>query len=1197
MGSAGSALRRMWCDARVAVAMLLLVVSGAASAQTSPLQDGWNNASCSGCHGTPSITSDDGNYSNILGANFLSPQVADGQIVTRLRNWCSTAPGSGGGQGTTMCTSYSSYLTNSTTTPDADLKNVYYYLIAAREAAVSATSLTFGATAVNPAVPPTQTITLSNYRDTAITVSLGASSSADFTRSHNCPSNQIPAANAATGAPGTCTVTVTFDPGVGSATTRSGSFGISFTSTGATPAPNPASRTISLSGTVLPAGFGFSAGTTTFTSRVNSAFSVDVGTVTNTGNASFTLSAIGLVASVPNATYNVVTTGGGVCAPPVVLDKNASCTVRISYTPGAATVTNPTLRLTYSGGSVSPAGPRDVALQGTGVQPLISPTTASLNLGSVQQGASSLPQTVVLTNTGSMPFTFLADPKALAARSGANPSDFAVTTSCSSGVGNTVANGSDCTISVTFNPPLAAPAGVPRTATLTVSTDADNNGGVLSVSLTGTPVTLPEPTLAVNPATDFPDTVIGQSSSPTTRQIVVTNPRTHAISYSFPAQTDFQTVSQVCSSGSPPTVPANGGTCTITMAFAPAVAGGETRRTASIPFTFTGSGGDPNPAALNAALAGRALLPLGAPTSLAPNAGVGIPGTTSTLLSNRSVSPITLSALAFSGAAAAEYTLDATNGCAVGANIAVGGSCTLVVRFDPVAGGTRNATLTVTHNALGSPQAITLNGSATQGAIQLSSFALSFGDTALNATTAQSVTVGNNGTQALNFSAFDLAGAASGDYTRSGDCAVGTPLAVGAQCTVTITFHPTTLGTRTASLTIQSDASNGPATVTLTGNGVPIPAPQVALTPTGLDFGTQTVGNLYPARTIRLSNAGNADLHTTSVVVEGGAFATSSTCPATLAPGAGCDVQIQFAPLLANTDYTGALRVVSDAPGSPHTAALAGRGSIATLAALTWSPLVAALDFGTVSSGTLSATQTATLLNQGPGGVTLTVLNAVGADANAFAVTGGTCAVGAALFEGQSCTVVVQFAPSQAGARQAQLQVASTGSFPPALALTGTGLGGPTPDVALSVATMDLGPTRVGAQSAPGEITLSSTGSGSLRVTAFAVDGPFTVQAKTCPALPFTLPAGAACTLGVSFVPQAQGGAAGALKITTSASATPTEVALSGQGDAAPDLSSGGCSIASGDTLTDPTLWALAALAALLLWRRRRADRAGSPRR
>lgn len=909
---------------------------------------------------------------------------------------------------------------------------------------------------------------------------------------------------------------------------------------------------------------------------------------TFTVSNSSTVAALDLtsIAVAPSSHY---TRTGGTCATAGTnnVGTSGSCTIIVQFAADAVGAA-PAGTLTVGHNADNTASPVTVNLSGTGTQATLSPSSTSLDFGNVQLGVPKALPAIVVTNTATAPtatLVFATDPTSAGARTGAGKDDYAVASTCSPG-SPVAANNGTCTITVTFTPTVLGS----RPAQLTVASDATNSP--LVVDFAGTGVALPEPVVTF-PASDFPDTVIGATAAQT-RQVTIVNDRTLDIGYTVANTTDFNVQSESCGTR---VVPGNGGSCTVTWRFQPQLAGGETRRTANVTFNFTGTGGNPAPSSVIGVLAGRALLPLGAPSALAPNAGVGLPATASTLLSNRSAASITLNTLTFGGAAAADYTLDATNGCAAGAAIASGGSCTLVVRFNPSAGGTRNATLTIAHTALGSPQSIALNGSATQGAIQLSSFALTFPSTALNATAAQSITVGNNGTQALNFSAFDLAGAAAGDYTRSGDCAAGVPLAVGAQCTVTLTFAPTALGTRSASLTIQSDASNGPATVTLTGTGVPIPAPVVSLTPASLDFGTQTVGNPYPARTIRLSNAGNADLHTTSVVVEGGAFATSSTCPATLTPGAGCDVQIQFAPLVANTDYAGTLRVVSDAAGSPHTAPLTGRGSVATLAALTWSPLVAQFDFGTVSAGALSGTQTATLLNQGPGGVTLTLLNAVGPDATAFAVTGGSCAVGGTLFEGQSCTVNVQFAPAQAGVRHAELQVASTGSFPPTLALTGTGLGGPAPGVALSVATMDLGVTRVGAQSAPGDVVLSSNGSGALRVTAFAVDGPFAVQSKTCPALPFTLPAGAECTLGVSFVPQAQGGATGALKVTTSASATPTEVALNGQGEAAPDLSSGGCSIADGQTLTDPTLWALAALAAVLLWRRRRAARVETPRR
>jgi trimeric autotransporter adhesin len=625
------------------------------------------------------------------------------------------------------------------------------------------------------------------------------------------------------------------------------------------------------------------------------------------------------------------------------------------------------------------------------------------------------------------------------------------------------------------------------------------------------------------------------------------------------------------------------------------LAGGEVRRTASIPVSFTGTGGDANPGTINASLAGRALLPLAlAATTLTPTAEVGTPTTSSLLLTNRSAASLTLNTLTFGGATGSDYTLGAGNTCTAGLVLAAGANCTTVIRFDPPSAGARNATLTLAHTALGSPQVVTLNGTATpapQGQIGLSALSLTFAATQLNGSSAQSVTVQNTGNLTLTFSAFNLAGAAATDYERSGTCATASPLAIGAQCTLTITFRPTALGTRSASLTILSDASNGPATISITGTGIPIPVPVVTLAPASLDFGAQTVGNLYPTRTVRLTNSGTADLVTSSIVAEGAAFSVGGTCPTTLTPGAGCDILVSFAPIAANTDYTGTVRVTDNAAGSPHTVALTGRGTAAVLAALVWSPAVTELAFGTVTSGTVSAPQTLTLLNQGPGGVTLTVLNAVGADAAVFAVGGGTCQVGNVLFEGQSCTVNVSFAPAAAGARTASMQVASSGSFPPALALTGTGLGGPAPGLALSATALNFASTRVGSQSLPSEITLTSNGSGTLQVTAMSVDGPYTMQPKTCPAAPFSVAAGSDCTVSVSFAPQGQGAAAGTLRVTTSADATPREVPLSGEGEAAADLSSGGCSIASGETMLDPTLWMLVLAAIAVLLHRHRARR------
>jgi MYXO-CTERM domain-containing protein len=571
---------------------------------------------------------------------------------------------------------------------------------------------------------------------------------------------------------------------------------------------------------------------------------------------------------------------------------------------------------------------------------------------------------------------------------------------------------------------------------------------------------------------------------------------------------------------------------------------------------------------------------------------VGTPTTASAIITNSGGGPLLLNTLGFGGAAASEYTLDAGNGCTAGLSLAVGANCTLVVRFLPTAAGPRDGTLSISHNAPNSPQVVVLRGVATaapQGRIVLDTFSLAFPDTRLGSSSAKTVTVQNTGDLALDFSAFVPGGAAVADYARSGTCAVGTPLAIGATCTLVITFQPSALGARIASLRIESNASNAPLTIAFSGNGVAVPAPAVSLSPATLAFGTQTVGGLYPKRSVHLSNAGTADLDIASIVVQGGVFANASDapCPATLQPAQACDIQVVFSPTAA-ADYSGSLRITSNAAGSPHTVPLSGSGSIGAVAALVWSPVVTQLDFGNVTAGSISAARTVTLLNQGPGGVTLTVMNAVGADGAVFSVSGGTCAIGQPLFQGDSCTIDVRFAPASAGARSATVQVASTGSFPPALALTGVGLGGPSPGLSVSARALSFDDTRVGAQSLPGEIRLTSDGSGVVRVMGLAVSGPYTVQGKSCPSVPFTLMAGNECTLSVTFVPQAEGSATGALQVTTDAAPGSREVALSGRGEAKADLASGGCSIVSGDSATDPTLWTLVLMAlAALVWRRR----------
>jgi hypothetical protein len=113
--------------------------------------------------------------------------------------------------------------------------------------------------------------------------------------------------------------------------------------------------------------------------------------------------------------------------------------------------------------------PQSVALTGTGTVVSLSPP--SINFGSVKVGTTAGPDSVTLTNVGSIALTINQ-----ISITGADPQDFAQTNTC----GSSVASGASCTISVTFTPMKQGS----RSAAVSIH---DNGGGSpQTVSLAGT---------------------------------------------------------------------------------------------------------------------------------------------------------------------------------------------------------------------------------------------------------------------------------------------------------------------------------------------------------------------------------------------------------------------------------------------------------------------------------------------------------------------------------------------------------------------------------------------------------------------------------------------------------------------------------------------------------------------------------------
>jgi hypothetical protein len=206
----------------------------------------------------------------------------------------------------------------------------------------------------------------------------------------------------------------------------------------------------------------------------------------------------------------------------------------------------------------------------------------------------------------------------------------------------------------------------------------------------------------------------------------------------------------------------------------------------------------------------------------------------------------------------------------------------------------------------------------------LSPSSVSFADQAVGTTSSpQNVILTNSGTGPLIISSIAIKGANSGDFSQTNNCPAN--LAAAANCQISITFTPSALGARNASLAVTDNAPGGPQSVPLSGTGA---QPIVQFSPSSVNFGAKTVGATSSPQLVTLTNAGGSTLTITSIAVTGGNagdFAETNGCGASLGSGASCQIKVTFAPTASGT-RSAAVSVSDNAPGSPQVAALSGTG-------------------------------------------------------------------------------------------------------------------------------------------------------------------------------------------------------------------------------------------------------------------------------
>jgi hypothetical protein len=79
------------------------------------------------------------------------------------------------------------------------------------------------------------------------------------------------------------------------------------------------------------------------------------------------------------------------------------------------------------------------------------------------------------------------------------------------------------------------------------------------------------------------------------------------------------------------------------------------------------------------------------------------------------------------------------------------------------------------------------------------------------------ITVTNSGTTALHISNVAFAGANVSEFVNSGNPCVGTSIAAGSSCAISVSFAPLGIGSRVETVTITDDASGSPQSVSVTG--------------------------------------------------------------------------------------------------------------------------------------------------------------------------------------------------------------------------------------------------------------------------------------------------------------------------------------------------------------------------------------------
>ncbi len=358
--------------------------------------------------------------------------------------------------------------------------------------------------------------------------------------------------------------------------------------------------------------------------------------------------------------------------------------------------------------------------------------------------------------------------------------------------------------SAAFSALASLPVGPPLLTRMTIKGDSiwalDNKNMHLNAACGGRGYSdymtwfwlVPQPvvTLSAASVTFLTPQAVGAGAG-TAQTVTLTNNGATPLTITLTTSGDF------AASGCTPTVAAKT-SCTITVTFNPTASGTRTG-TLTINYSGTASG------SLPVVLTGTAVAPVAAITPTFLTFAIQTAGTVSAnqtvTVASTGNSQLTVSSVSITG----EFSQ--TNNC-VG-NMQSGTTGSIEVQFKPLAAGTLTGTLTIVHNAAGSPTTIALSGTgqAAVPAVTASPASLTF-----HAAGTLTVTLTSTGTAPLSITNIAITGATT-VFSQTNGCGVGT-LAPNGQCVISVKCAPGTTAV-SGSLVITHNAAGSPLTIPL----------------------------------------------------------------------------------------------------------------------------------------------------------------------------------------------------------------------------------------------------------------------------------------------------------------------------------------------------------------------------------------------